>query len=182
MGGISKKTLEELEGEITRLQEQLQNARDKEAEATKALEDLSPRRREISVAVLEENPKAEAELKSLARQRAELEMEVEAAQDAASRLEEMLKEAKERRDEEHKRLAKEEHGRLSAESAKLQKEADALLEKYWQKKLEARRLYWNAYRAASKAGIRMSPTVQEVADETHGRLRSWELHHNAVVS
>ncbi len=91
--------VEEIAAEIERLEGQLQAARRKEAEAGQGLAALEPRRRDISVAVVADDPGAHEELRALAHRRAELEMSVEAARDAQGRLEGLLREAEARREE-----------------------------------------------------------------------------------
>lgn len=86
----------------------------------------------------------EAELKELARRRAELQMEAEAADDASQRLQELLEAARTRRDEAERRVHREEYERLREEQGKLEDDAESILNEYFAKQLELKELGYDS--------------------------------------
>ncbi len=171
----STQALEVIEAELSSLEDKLEAAHAKKARASKELEELAPRRREISMAVLEEAPEAEAELKELARRRAELQMEAEAAADASQRLQELLEEARTRRDEAARVVHREEYERLLEEQDKLEAETEELLNQYLDKQAELKALRSKVYSEGRAAGLNITYDVASVADKLYERARAWEL-------
>ena len=141
----------------------------------KELEELAPRRREISMAVLEEDPEAESELKELARRRAELEMEAAAADDASQRLEELLEEARSRRDEAKREVHREEYMRLNNELAAREQESEKIFDEYLALQGELRSLRSRIHSAGRGAGMNLMYDVPSVAEHVYERARAWEI-------
>ncbi len=168
--------LEAIEAEVSSLEERLEAAHAKKANAEKELEELAPKRREISMAAtVGEDPAAEAELKEIVQRRVELEIQAEAADDATKQLEELLEEARTRRGEAEQVVHRKEYERLLAEQRKLEQEVEECLDQYFELHTKLSELRSRVFTEGRAAGLNyLTPEITHVSDRFLARSREWE--------